>query len=367
MNVVTAAEFSGRFSPMAWAVPAHSLNQVDKAGKRISLPLAYKPDIQDMVSYNAAFETVNNWRASHQFPLNTFQVTLRNKARRICKDPIVSQRIKRLESIQRKLSQSTMQLSQMQDIGGCRVVLPDAKFIRELQQIYATSEFAHELKNTKDYISTPKTDGYRSVHLIYRYASESEVSRPYNRMQIEIQIRSQFQHAWATAVEAVSTFTKQALKWRGGDADWQRFFFLMSQAIATREGFLSTSGDDTNPRELALEIKHLSEKLNVRNSLKTYSITTSYVGSLKQSKAKLLLVQMSPDELNVKVEGFRLDESRTANDRYLEAEKAIPQNSSTQAVLVRVDSVSSLRKAYPNYFLDTDVFVRLLHDVVKTV
>jgi hypothetical protein len=34
----------------------------------------------------------------------------------------------------------------------------------------------------------------------------------YNDLKIEMQLRSQYQHAWATAVETVGTFIGQALK-----------------------------------------------------------------------------------------------------------------------------------------------------------
>jgi len=50
-----------------------------------------------------------------------------------------------------------------------------------------------------------------------------------------MQIRSQLQHAWATAVETVGTFLQQALKSSQGDEGWQRFFALMGNAMAMRE------------------------------------------------------------------------------------------------------------------------------------
>ena len=44
-------------------------------------------------------------------------------------------------------------------------------------------------------------------------------------------------------------------------------------------------------------------------------------------------------------------------------ESSIPENSSMQVVLVSVESIATLRRAYPNYFLDTNIFA----DVVKKV
>ena len=63
-----------------------------------------------------------------------------------------------------------------------------------------------------DYIAHPKSDGYRGVHYVYKYRSGSTPKAEFNSLRIEVQLRSRLQHAWATAVETVSTFTGQALK-----------------------------------------------------------------------------------------------------------------------------------------------------------
>ena len=54
-------------------------------------------------------------------------------------------------------------------------------------------------------------------------------------LNTEIQIRSQFQHQWATAVETVGTFTGDELKFGRGSVDWLRFFALVSSFIAGLE------------------------------------------------------------------------------------------------------------------------------------
>jgi hypothetical protein len=183
-------------------------------------------------------------------------------------------------------------------------------------------------------------------------------------LQIEIQIRTQLQHAWATAVEAVGTFTRQALKWRGGDADWRRFFELMGSAIAYTEGAPLADNVPQTKEELASEIRRLSAMLHVKNTLRTYDVTLQYIGDLKRSEAKLLLVHMKPNEPSVVVEGFRQREAVEANQRYKYIEAGIPTGAPEQVVLVQVDSLNSLKKAYPNYFLDTQRFSDILGDVL---
>lgn len=341
---------------MAWAKPEYTKSQVDRAGKAIAVDAdIFKNDIH--------YSIINNWRSSHAYPLNTFQVTLRNKANSLSRNFSVSQRIKRLESIKRKLSSGTMQLSQMQDIAGCRAVVENIKIVNALYDKYS-SYGDHSLRNEKNYILSPKDDGYRSLHLIFKYQGR-DTRKDYDGLQIEIQIRSQDQHAWATAVEAVGTFTKQALKWRGGSAEWQRFFALMSSAIAIREDSAPVPGTPNSLTELRKEIAQLSNQLRVKDTLNAYNLTLQYVGNLSKSDAKILLVHMIPGENKVAVRGFRLRDSQIANQSYIDLEKTIPSDSSSQAVLVRVDSLQALQRAYPNYFLDTGRFSTILNEILR--
>ena len=67
----------------------------------------------------------------------------------------------------------------------------------------------------------------------------------------------------------------------------------------------------------------------------------------------------------VTVTGFKQSESDRATAKYLEVEKKIKETSpNSDAVLVSVDSMNSLRQAYPNYFLDTGVFLRVLSEIL---
>ena len=72
----------------------------------------------------------------------------------------------------------------------------------------------------------PKKDGYRSLHIIYEYKSD-KCKTDYNGLRVEVQIRSRLQHLWATAVETVDFFTRQAIKFNEGIPDWADFFRLV--------------------------------------------------------------------------------------------------------------------------------------------
>lgn len=54
--------------------------------------------------------------------------------------------------------------------------------------------------------------------------------------------------------------------------------------------------------------------------------------------------------------GFKAGQSQQANDQYLELEKRFSERTDKNVVLVSVDAMKKLRKAYPNYFADTNSF-----------
>jgi hypothetical protein len=68
----------------------------------------------------------------------------------------------------------------------------------------------------------------------------------------------------------------------------------------------------------------------------------------------------------VNVTGFKQSESEKANAKYLEVEKKIKTSPNLDAVLVSVDSMISLRQAYPNYFLDTGVFLKVMNEILAS-
>ena len=152
-----------------------------------------------------------------------------------------------------------MNSSQMQDIGGRRSVLSNVELVKKLTDTYKKSRgLKHKRVNEKDYIKNPKPDGYRSVHFIYKYKSDKKST--YDGQLVEIQIRSQLQHAWATAVETVDLFTKQAIKSNEGKQEWKDFFRLVSSAFAILENETQVPG---TPERVDVSRKEIEEKIKI--------------------------------------------------------------------------------------------------------
>ncbi len=354
---------------MAWAVPEFSRTKVDAAGDiliREFSPIASAGDmsVDDYVDQyedfqhelTAALQVINNWRSCHSYPLNALQMSLRRRVRNMKTAWLVAQRIKRLPAIQLKLRiNKGMQLSRMQDIGGCRAVVSTVRMVNHLVSTYQGSKsMKHELVRITDYIEKPRPTGYRSVHLIYRH--QSETHQEYNNLRIEMQIRSRLQHAWATAVETIGEFIGQALKSNLGEANWLRFFQLMSSAAPCPA---------TPPRraDLIKELRHLTRTLRVEETLQTFgTLAERRVGT---AGADLFLIATNPARKTVDVTGFPLRESEKAMERYSDTERSFAGTAGAQVVLVSVDSLEKLRRAYPSYFLESRVFTKALKEALR--
>jgi hypothetical protein len=352
---------------MTWAEPENDRETINAAGR--ALVKANSADWEswsdaDWSAYHACLAVINNWRGSHAYPLNTFQMNLRNTARRFEENPLIAQRIKRLFSIGHKLERfPTMKLSQMQDLGGCRAILGNVSNVNQVAEYYVKqSAIKHSLASVDNYISDPKPSGYRGIHLVYRYFSDKN-KYMYNGMKIEMQLRSKYQHAWATAVETVGMFSGQALKSSLGSEDWQRFFSLMGSVIALREGTALVPDTPMDGRELISELSRYASRLKVEERLKGYSKALHAISNAPKD-AYYYLLQLDPQSGVLNVNGFKFSDGADAESQYAEAEKSVQQKPGTDAVLVSVDDVSTLWKAYPNYFADTRMFVELMNQAI---
>ena len=159
---------------MPWTKPDSPRNQIKKAGSVISGRVALST-----MAFNEALDIAGNWRSSHGYPLHVMYQCLQRAAREVDSRALVSKRQKRMPSIIAKLRrEETMQLTQMQDLGGCRAMVRSIGKTDELVSLFQAREvdaFELDPTKTKDYITNPKPDGYRSVDLIYKYRGESQV------------------------------------------------------------------------------------------------------------------------------------------------------------------------------------------------
>jgi len=219
-----------------------------------------------------------------------------------------------------------------------------------------------ELLKKYGYISAPKADGYRGIHLVYKYRTGSTAHSVYNGLRIEIQMRSRLQHAWATAVETASTFTGQALKSNMGEPAWKRFFSLMGSAIVLREKCPPVP-DTPVDRTLVKELRALSQELRIEAVLESWKVMVNVLGKKSDVDAYLLVLDASTRKITV--QPYRKEEVPRALEEYLDVEKKNSEKPEIQAVLVSVTSLQALKTAYPNYYLDTGEFLNAFRRAIS--
>lgn len=311
-----------------------------------------------------AYEVLGNWRACHNYPINTFQATLRNRLKHIDPEATVAQRLKRLVSIIAKLRRfPNMELARMQDIGGLRAIVESVAKVRKLEKTYLESNFRHQLVTPhKDYIEHPKSDGYRGIHLVYKYRNEHEPA--YDGLQLELQLRTRLQHAWATAVETMGTFLGQALKSGQGEGQWRAFFEVSGAAIAVLENCPPVPGyAKLSERETFGRVAEAERKLHVLEKLRGFSVAADSIQKEKGQGAYHLVVLDSANK-SVTLTPYPTSRLEEANAAYSKVEKRTQAGEPIEAVLVAAGPVEALKKAYPNYFLDTHEFIRQIERVI---
>ncbi len=312
---------------------------------------------------DTALSVAGNWRSAHGYPLHVFNQLLRNRAKVVDSGALVAQRLKRLPSIISKLQRfNAMQLSTMQDLGGCRAVVRSMRNLERLIEIYEKQPTtAAKFISKKDYILNPKPDGYRGAHFVYEYQGKSQEGA-FCGLKIEVQLRTRLQHSWATAVETIDTFTDEALKSGLGSESWKRFFALTASAIALKEKRPMVPGTPDNRRALSQELKPLCAELNVPNVFLGLSVGLQMTTEKFEPDAVAYILEL--DSQKKRTRTFPFISPEVAAERYMAMEKKNLTKRHIQTVLVSVDSIAALKSAYPSYYLDAHRFIDTVADLI---
>lgn len=247
----------------------------------------------------------------------------------------------------------------MQDLSGCRVIVPTIDEVYSVGKEYQTSRIKHKFHHTDDYIECPKSSGYRGVHMVYRYHSNKNMD--YEGMFIEIQLRTKLQHMWSTAVETMGLYTGTNLKAGEGDPQILRFFSLVSSVFALEEGCPTVPNTPNTRIELIQEIKDVCLHENILDKLTAIRAATHLIVR-EGNNAHYYILVLNFDTHQLLIEEYEEKELQLATAAYKIVEN---KEENVNAVLVSAGSINDLKNAYPNYFTDIGQFVRKIATIVN--
>lgn len=333
----------------------YSKTKIDQAGEVLKNKTSTTEDI------TKALDVLSSWRAYHAIPLDTFATVLRQRVQKISDKAIVAQRLKRTSSILLKLSNhKTMRLSAMQDIGGLRAILDTTEDVYKLLNLYKKSKSKHSLFSQDDYIEAPKKDGYRSIHLVYKLVKNPDLF-------LEIQLRSQLQHIWATGVEVFGTLQNSSFKSGHGSKKWLEFFSLLSSVFAIKENRpLLKIHSAFSKEDLIVRVQREIQELQVIENLSVYTAVYKTISksASKGRKGHYALIILNSRENTISLETYGASQFEAAAKAYLNLERAHFEDRQINVVLVNTGDIKKLELSYPNYFMDTKTLVQKLSLIV---
>ena len=322
-----------------------SKSALDKIGQNIREGKAESVEI--------AISALNNWRESHGEILQKYYNYANILAKIIDKDNIiVAQRLKRLPTIVNKLKRfKDMRLSRMQDIAGIRIIVEDIKQLDLVDSVLRKNE---NLKRVKDYIRKPKSSGYRGKHYIFAE----------NEMFVEVQLRTQIQHLWATALETVDVLLGTTLKENEDETYWCNFFRQVSSIFAiVEEKPVLEEHKHLDIRKMRENLKQNMDDNKISQKLYSYMIADPVIHAKNIAEAYYLVITLKPETNEVVVMGFKENQYDIAFEKY----KSIERNNQTsqQTVLVGVNQINKIKEIYPNYYINLYNFVQTIKFIIS--
>lgn len=224
-----------------WNITPPSKEKIKRCGELVREYVYEDREVADD-DLEQAIQVISWFRAQHAYPMTKVRLGLASMVRTEHAPVIVSQRLKRVPRIIRKLQRTVgsptgrTALSRLEDIGGVRAILrdgPELERVRRRVERQWKSSFARE---PRDYIARPKPIGYRAAHFIVERDGRA----------IEVQLRTRGQQQWADAAEIADArlHTRGVnLKDSEGPPEMLEFFTISGEVIYRREYGIELSTD----------------------------------------------------------------------------------------------------------------------------
>jgi putative GTP pyrophosphokinase len=186
-----------------------SKSQVDRLGQRLKeQATASEDDLKLLDEYRRGFNECYEWVFATVRKTTGLEPSGRSG--------------KLTRAIVEKLNRErSIRLSQIQDIAGCRVIVPTVieqdDVVQRLLEVFDTAAI--------DDRRTVPSHGYRAVHVVVDCFG----------MAVEVQVRTKLQHEWAELSERLAVAIDPSLKYGGGPEEYRSALARLAFQIASVE------------------------------------------------------------------------------------------------------------------------------------
>ena len=194
------------------------------------------------------------------------------------------------------------------------------------------------------------------VHYVYGYAPSSASNEHLRGLKVEVQLRTDAQHAWATSVEIADLVLGARTKFEDGTGKYGEFFRVCSEILARCVEGVSGCLPDLSSSDLKAAFVAQEEKYNILDRLDKLREQ----GDLSKIKSHTVLAFRSDDTLEIF--GFTKAVRAVEKEREL-----INEKTASQVVYVRASTPASIRNSYRNYLTNPTDFVKLMKDSLSAL
>lgn len=319
--------------------------KIDRAG--VALSKGEFRSEEELLELEGVFD---EYRKSHLQPLSETTIELQNWLNAYGGSYYIAQRLKRKPQIIRKLNRLSVRLTQLQDIGGCRIIVEknqDVEKLRKFIEEKISTQSNFKLNRSTDYREKGRDDtGYRSLHLMLEK----------NGIKLELQIRSRIQHYWAESIERTSVIYGYHLKEKEGDQAVIGYFKQLSDIFyeieAGREPHAQEKLELDQLRAKSEAIIESSDKNKVFNSY----VNEDIIKTLSEKEAR------NKNGLNNWIIVFDWNSgafvswdiiNRNPDDAiaaYVQYENMFPASAGYEVVMIGSSDVATVRQTHSHYF-----------------
>ena len=323
----------------------YSKSKIDKAGKALADRqfTSEEHEIESEIIFD-------DYRQAHLHPLTEATLQIQSWLAGFDRPYYIAQRLKRKPQIVRKMCRFSVRLTQLQDIGGNRIIVDSNEDVETLRRFIRL-----KLENSEDFSIIREADyrikgrddtGYRALHLILSTFGKT----------IELQLRSRAQHYWAESIERTSVIYGHLLKEKEGDQRVISYFKQLSDIFfeieSKREPSPRAKMDLDSSREEAESIISSSERGNLLSSHVNdevlHTLTTIEASRGNTINNWILIFDWNSGHF-VSWEAISKNPGE-AYAAYVASENLYTERDGFEVVLVGSSNVSMIRKTHSHYF-----------------